>query len=211
MDQINRLSYDSGWIDLDFVEREETPKEVMEMGIHLHLAGLSLSNTVEVLESMGVDRCRATVHNWVHKADLEPSGGVEPDYVAVDETVIQLNDERYWLYVAVDPTTNYVLHARLYPTRNSYLTKRFLKELEQKHDIENSTFLIDQAPWLKSACHQLNLHFQHSTHGKRNSVERLFKKLKRRLNQFSNHFRNSSHHSAESWLLAKLQSINHSI
>jgi hypothetical protein len=41
----------------------------------------------------GVDRVRSTVHNWVHKADLQRTSGRNPNHVAVDETVIQLDDE----------------------------------------------------------------------------------------------------------------------
>jgi len=59
-----------GQFDLDFVEREATPRQLMKLRIQLHLAGLSLSNTVSVLEIFGVKRARSTVHNWVHKADL---------------------------------------------------------------------------------------------------------------------------------------------
>jgi transposase-like protein len=57
----------------------------------------------------GVNRVRSTVHNWVHKVDLQPESGRCPDHVAVDETVIRLDDEQYWLYAAVDPETNELL------------------------------------------------------------------------------------------------------
>ena len=67
----------------------------MKLSIQLHLSGLSLSNTVRVLGVFGVKRARSTVHNWVHKADLQPESGKNPDHVAVDEMVIQLNDEQY--------------------------------------------------------------------------------------------------------------------
>ncbi len=82
-------------IELGFVERERTPKLLMKLSIQLHLAVLSLSNTVSILEIFGVKRARSTVHNWVHKADLQPEDGQSPDHVAVDETVIQLTDENY--------------------------------------------------------------------------------------------------------------------
>ena len=36
-------------IELGFVEREVTPRLLMKLGIQLHLAGLSLSNTVSIL------------------------------------------------------------------------------------------------------------------------------------------------------------------
>ena len=110
----------------------------MKLGIQTHLAGLSLSNTVSVLESLGVkksessertkifdfrrvERVRSAVHNWVslesvpdgrirddrvnasaftrHKPDLQPDDDMNPNQVAVDETVIRLNDDLYWLYI----------------------------------------------------------------------------------------------------------------
>ena len=76
-------------------------------------------NTVSFLEVFGVSRVRSTVHNWVHKADLQPETGRDPNLAAVDETVIQLNDEQYWLYATVDPESNNLLHTRLEPTRNN--------------------------------------------------------------------------------------------
>lgn len=69
----------------------------MKLGVRLHLVGLLLSDTISILYILGVDHCRSTVHNWVQKAELQPLDGANPDHVAVDETVIQLNDERYWL------------------------------------------------------------------------------------------------------------------
>ena len=56
MAEFDRLSGDFGWIDLDFVERERTPRQAIEVGIQLHLAELSLSNTKQRLETVGVER-----------------------------------------------------------------------------------------------------------------------------------------------------------
>src|SRR6056297_2564406 len=112
MPENDRLNGCLDQIDLGFVEREATPQLLIKLSIQLHLAGLSLSNTVSILEIFGVQRARSTVHNWVHKADLQPEGGRSPDHIAVDETMIQLNDEKYWLYAAVDPETNKLLHTK---------------------------------------------------------------------------------------------------
>jgi len=46
------------------------------------------------------------MHNWVQKADLQPTETRSSNYIALDETVIQLGIERYWLYAAVDPNIN---------------------------------------------------------------------------------------------------------
>ena len=87
MAEIARLSGRSDWIELDFVERERTPSELMQLGIRLHLAGLSLSNTTQELEKFGVKRSRKAIHDWVQKADLQPAEDANPDYVALDKTV----------------------------------------------------------------------------------------------------------------------------
>jgi hypothetical protein len=52
----DRLSGGLEEIDLEFVEREATPQLLMKLSIQLHLAGLSLSNTVSFLEIFGVER-----------------------------------------------------------------------------------------------------------------------------------------------------------
>jgi transposase-like protein len=93
-----------------------------------------------------MERARSTVHNWVQKAGLQPNTGKQPNYIALNETVIQPNDQRYCLYAAVDPDTNEFLHVRLYPTRTTMLTKQFVEELREKHHFENSVFLVDGAP-----------------------------------------------------------------
>jgi len=158
----------SGWldqIDLDFVEREATPQLLMKLSIQLHLAGLSLSNTVSILEIFGVKRARSTVHNWVHKADLQPESGRTPDHVAVDETVIRLNNEQYWLYAAVDPETNELLHTTIEPTRTNIIARTFFADLREKHDIDDAVFLVDGAPTLKDACQRHGLRFRYENMG----------------------------------------------
>jgi len=200
MPEIDRLNGDSDWIDLGFVEREATPSEAMELGIQLHVAGLSLSDTVSILEKFGVKRHRTTVHKRTKKADLQPAEGYSLNHVALDETVIQLNDEQWWLYAAVDPETNRFLHVRLFSTRSTPVTKKFLQELREKHDVEDAVFLVDQGPRLYAALHRYNLRFQHVTHGNRNAIERVFREIKRRTKQFSNTFSHADPKTAESWL-----------
>ena len=207
MPENNRLDGCLNDIELIFVEREATPKLLMKLGIQLYLAGLSLSNTVFILEIFGVSRARSTIHNWVHKAELQPESGPNPDHVAVDKTVIRLNDEQYWLYAAVDPETNELLHTTLEPTTNEGIAHAFFAELREKHDINdvprnfrflvceqdaqrlvNAVFLIDDSHSLKDACRRHSLDFTYERHGNRNSVERVFREIKRRTTSFSNCF-----------------------
>jgi transposase-like protein len=202
MPENTRLSGNIDQINLEFVEREATPRLLMKLGIQLHLAGLSLSNTVSILEVFGVERARSTVHNWVHKADLQPESGRAPDHVAVDETVIRLNDESYWLYAAVDPETNELLHTKLEPTTNKVIAHAFFTELRAKHSVNDAVFLIDGSLSLKDACSRHGLDFRYERHGNRNSVERVFREVKRRTSSFSNCFGNAERETADNWIEA---------
>ena len=130
-------------INVEFVEREATPRLLMKLSIQLHLTGLSLPNTVSILEVFGVKRARSTVHNWVYKSDLQPEPGRRPDHVAVDKTVIRLNDEQYWLYAAIDPETNELVYTKLKPTTTKVLAYSFLTELSEEHDVSDAVFLVD--------------------------------------------------------------------
>jgi transposase-like protein len=101
MPETDRLIEFSDWNDLEFVERERTPEQIIEVGIQLHLAGLSLSNTKQYLERLGVERSRTAIHDWVNKADLQPEPDATPNQIAVDETVSRVNGHREWLYAVI--------------------------------------------------------------------------------------------------------------
>jgi putative transposase len=193
------------WIErigLGVVERERTPEPIVGIGIQLHLGNLSLSNTKQILEKLGVERSRTAIHNWVQKADLQPTGTHASNQVTVDETVIRVGDERHWLYASVDPGTNEFRHIRLYTARNNSTTKQFLQELCEKHSVENSTCLIDEATYLISVLSSLGLRFRMLRHRNRNKVERVFREVRRRTFSFSNMFSHVDPPTAESWLQA---------
>ena len=88
MHEIDRLSDSTDRIDLDFVERERTLEQIIKIGIQLYLPGLSLSNTKQYLERLGVERSRTATHTWVQNANLQPTSDAVPDHIEVDETVI---------------------------------------------------------------------------------------------------------------------------
>ena len=202
MAECDRLGESIEWIDLEFVERERTPRFAIQLGIQLHLAGLSLSNTKQHLDRLGVDRSRTAIRNWVQKANLQPDSDANPNQIAVDETAIRLNGQRHWLYAAVDPDTNRFHHVRLFQTRTTQLTVLFLRELRDKQQVKDVTFLVDAATHLKAALDRLGLRSRVCRHGNRNSVERVFREVKRRTSSFSNSFSNATLPTAESWLQA---------
>jgi len=114
--------------------------------------------------------------------------------------VIRLDDERYWLYAAVDPEMNEFLHTTLEPTRTNVLAYGFFTELREKDDVDDAVFLVDGATPLNDACRRHGLEFRYEKHGTRNSVERVFREAKRRTSSFSNCFSHADAETADQWL-----------
>ena len=137
--------------------------------------------------------------NWVHKADLQPESGQNPDHVAVDDTVIRLNDEQHWLYAAVDSESSELLHTELEATRAKVIATSFVAELREKHDVD-AVFPVDGDKALNCACQRHGLDFRDERRGNRKSVERVFQEVKGQTSSFLNCFRNADAETADEWL-----------
>ena len=83
MSEINRLNGGTDWIDLSFMEREWTPRQFIEVGIQMYLAGSSLSNTKQYLERLGVERSPTAIHNWLQNAELQAASDAIPNQIAL--------------------------------------------------------------------------------------------------------------------------------
>ncbi|MFD1571004.1 IS6 family transposase [Halorubrum laminariae] len=209
MAEIDRLSERIAWIDLSFVERDRTPRWAIEVGIRCHLAGMSLREVSKFLESFGISRSHVAIHNWVHKADLQPISTVSADQLAVDEKMIRLHGQKFWLYGAVDPYTNEILHLSLYPTATKQTTRWFLTELHRRYQLDDVEFLVDDAEYLVDDAEYLGpvlaedgYRFRVIRHGNRNAIERVFWEIERRTSSFANSFSNVALETAQNWLEA---------
>ena len=202
MAEIERLSGCIEWIDLSFVERKRTPEWAIQVGIRCHLAGMSLRDASQFLDELGVQRSHVAIHNWVHKADLQPISTVSADQLAVDEKVIRVNGDDHWLYGAVDPETNEILHLRLFPTTTKQTTRWFLAELHRRYQLDGVEFLVDDADYLVNVLDEGGYRFQVMSHGNRNAIERVFWGIERRTSSFANSFNYVKPKTAESWLEA---------
>jgi putative transposase len=200
MPEIERLSSAIEWIDLSFVERQRTPNWVIFEALRCHLGGMSLRDVSEHLEMWGINRSHVAVHNWVHKADLQPESTVTTLQLAVDEKAIRIDGRDYWLYAAVDPATNEFLHVRLFPVTTKQTTRWFLADLHRRHQLDGVTFLVDDADYLVEVLDADGYDFEVRRHGNRNAIERVFREVQRRTSSFSNSFSHVAPETAESWL-----------
>jgi putative transposase len=148
---LKRLRESIAWIDLSFVERERTPEWTIQVGIRCHLAAISLRDVSTFLEELRVQRSHVAIHDWVHKAELQPLSTVTADQLAVVEKMIRLHGQEFWLYGAVDPHTNEILHVRFFPTANKQTTRWFLTDLRRRYQLDDVVFLVDDAEYLEPA------------------------------------------------------------
>lgn len=132
-----------------------------------------------------------------------------PLEAVIDQKAIRINDEQYWLYAAVNPETNRFLHSRLFPSYSILIARGFLTELVEKHDVEDAVFLVDDADDLIGGLRREGLSYRIQQHGFRNSVERVFREVKRRTSLFSNYFSHVDPATAETWLQAHAVWWNH--
>jgi len=202
MAEFDRLSGCIEWIDLSFVERQRTPEWAIQVGIRCHLAGMSLRDTSKHLESLGVSRSHVAIHDWVHKAELQPVSTVTKDQIAVDEKMIRINGDDYWLYGAIDPETNEIIHLSLFPTTTKQTTRWFLDELHHQCRLNDSVFLVDGANYLGPVLDEDGYRFQVISNGNRNAIERVFCEIERRTSSFANSFSHVDAETAQSWLNA---------
>ena len=115
---------------------------------------------------------------------LQPILTVSADQLAVDEKVIRINGEDYWLYGAVDPEMNEILQFKLFPTTTKQTTRWFLAELHQQYRLDGVKF-VDGAEYLVNALDEDGHRFQMISHGNRNAIERVFWEIERRTFSFA--------------------------
>jgi putative transposase len=200
MPKSDRLSNVIDWIDLSFVERDRTPRWAIEVGIRCHLSGMSLRDTSQFLGELGVQRSHVAVHNWVHKAELQPISTLSADQLAVDEKMIRLHGKEFWLYGAVDPKTNEIIALELYPTTTKVTTRWFLDQLHRRCNLAEVTILVDDATYLTEVLADDGYRFRYEPDGNRNAIERVFREIERRTSSFSNSFSHVELATAQSWL-----------
>ena len=163
---------------------------------------MSTRDASQLPEELGVDHSHVAIHNWVHKADLQPISTVSADQLAIDEKVIRVNGDDYWLYGAVDPETNKILQSRLSPTATKQIMQWFLAELHRRYQLNDVEFLVDYADYLVAVLDDDGYQFQMTTHGNQNAIERVFWEIERRTSSFANIFNYVESRIAESWLQA---------
>ena len=183
-------------------DRTSTPAWLIRLACAAHAAAASLAECCDLCERFGVSRTRATIHHWYQSfaEHYDQDFTADPDRIAVDEKQIQLEEEqKVWLYAAIDVDSKVVLHARLSQHRGTEPATTFLRELKEEHRVCDAEFLVDGMGYLTALARtDLTGDLNYS---ERNIVEKLFQTYTMRVGRFHETW-NGSQPSAERWLTA---------
>ena len=111
--------------------------------------------------------------------------------------MIHLHGQDFWLYGAVDPQTNEILHVSPFPTVTEQTTRWFLAEIHRRYQLDGIEFLVDNASYLGPVLAEDGYRFHILAHGNRNAIERVFWEVERRTSSFANSFSHVEPETAE--------------
>jgi putative transposase len=145
------------------INRNRTPSEYVRYGLYLYFSGLSLRRSSERL-SCFVKRNHVSIWNWIQKyrpQKIKSRKRRLSEYI-VDETMLKVNSEYIWLWVAIEPENKQILALNITKERNMFVAERFLDDLVKIHRIH--CISTDGGAWYPQACRFLNLkHHLHFT------------------------------------------------
>ena len=173
--------------DVPFLDanRTSTPAWLIRLACAAHAAAASLAECRDLCEWFGVSRTRAAIHHWYqsYAEHYDQDFIAEPDRVAVDEKQIQLeNEQKVWLYAAIDVDSKVVLHARLSRNRGTEPAMTFLRKLKEELRVSDAEFLVDGMGYL-TALTKTDL-LGDLNYTDRNIVEKLFQTYTMRVGRF---------------------------
>ena len=149
---------------LRIFERNKVPLEIKILGIAIYIQTSSVRKTARILSEFH-PVSKSSVHRWIKKFEERLPIITEKKrrkLIAIDETVVKANGEKYYVYAAIDVERNELILMRVYTTRNYLTTKLFITDV-LKYCENKPKFIIDKAPWLRKALESLNLEFEHQS------------------------------------------------
>ena len=105
----------------------------------------------------------------------------------IDETVIQIGSQHFWLWLCIEPIRSSVLGIYISEERNMLVAETFLRSLVEKY--ERHTVYTDGGTWYQSeACNVLRLkHYLHSPFQK-SLMEKVNEYFKDRTESFDDYY-----------------------
>ena len=118
--------------------RNRTSTFVVIYSLYLYFLGLSLRNTSRALEPFkNENRSYVSVWNWIQRfGSLQIYRRRRVSAFIIDETVIQIGSQHFWLWICIEPIQRSVLGIYISEERNMFVAENFIRSLvENMEDI----------------------------------------------------------------------------
>jgi putative transposase len=172
------------------MECNRTHPAIISYGLYLYFSSRSLRLAAKCLESV-IKRSHVSIWKWVQKySDCANRFMADRHLVKeifVDETLLRIDGQDYWLWIAYEPNLNTCLMMHLSRERTIFVCYQFFRQLRDRYG-SRKTIYTDGARWYNDACKWLRLkHYVYDT-GLKNLMERFVQQIKDRTECFDDHF-----------------------
>jgi len=170
-------------------ERNRTSTVVVMYSLYLYFLGLSLRNTSKALVIFRDEkRSYVSIRNWIQRFGSCQIYNKRKRVSAfvIDETVIQIGNQHFWLWFCIEPIHSFVLGIYISEKRNMLVAEKFIRSLVSKYG--KHTVYTDGGTWYDEACNVLRLkHYLHSSLEK-SLMERVNQYFKDRIESFDDYY-----------------------
>jgi putative transposase len=156
--------------------------------LYLYFLGLSLRNTSKALVIFRDEkRSYVSVWNWIQRfGSYQIYKRKTVSAFIIDETVIQIGNQHFWLWICIEPIHSSVLGIYISDERNMLIAEKFIRSLVSNYG--KHTVYTDGGTWYHEACSIIGLkHHLHSSIEK-SLMERVNQYLKDRIESFDDYY-----------------------
>jgi putative transposase len=185
--------------------------------LYLYFLGLSLRNTSKAL-TIFKDQKRGyvSIWNWIQRfGSLQIYKRKRVSAFIVDETIIHIGSQRFWLWFCIEPVYSSVLGIYISEERNMIVAEKFIRSLVEKYG--KHTVYTDGGTWYDEACNIIGLkHYLHSPLEK-SLIERVVQYFKDRTECFDDYYpcnskmRNCNNRHVYNWIELFVSMYNNTI
>jgi putative transposase len=169
-------------------ERNRTSTFVIMYSLYLYFLGLSLRNTSKALIIFKDEkRSHVSVWNWIQRfGSLQIYKRKRVSAFIIDETVIQIGNQHFWLWFCIEPIHRSVLGIHISEERTMIVAEKFIRSLVEKYG--RHTVYTDGGTWYDEVCNIIGLkHYLHSSIEK-SMMERVNQYFKDRTESFDDYY-----------------------
>src|SRR5579884_2299373 len=118
------------------MNRTRTHPAIIRYGLYLYFSSRSFRLAARCLSSI-IKRSHVSIWKWVQKysglADKWSVNKRAVKEIFVDETLLQIDGQDYWLWIAYEPNLNVCLMMHLSPERTIFVCYQFFKQLRDRY------------------------------------------------------------------------------